>query len=875
MYREVLQHQPSHFDALHLLGVIAFQTRHTERAVELIGKAIALKPDYVEAHNNCGVALRDLKRPEDALASFDRAIALKPDYIDALNNRGNALLDLKRPAEALASFDRAIGLKPDYAEVHNNRGNALLDLKRPEEALASFDRAIALKRDYVDAHNNRGNALLDLKRPAEALASFDRAIALNPDYAEVHNNRGNALLGLKCPEDALASVDRAIALKQDYVDAHNNRGNALLDLKQPEEALASFDRAIALKPDYAEAHNNRGNALLDLKRPGDALASYDKAIALKRDYAEAHNNYGNALLDLKRPEDALASYDRAIALKPDYAEAYFNRGNALLDLKRPEDALATYNKGITLKPDHAEAYFKCGNALQDLMRPAYALSYYEKAIALKPDHARAYSRQGWVLAVLSRYDEAIAAYDKAFALDPGAEGERLNAKLQICDWSNIDSEFAHLIAAIRNGNSNTPPFIFLAIPSSSAEQLECAKLWVAKEFPYSDTPIWQGDRYDHDRIRVAYLSADFRDHPTSQLLVGVIEHHDRERFEAIGISFGPEEPNEMRTRLQGSFERFIDVKGRSNLDVAKLLRTLEVDIAVDLMGFTTHSRTAILAHRPSAIQVNFLGYPGTMGASYIDYMIADSIVIPESSQPYYAEKLVYLPNSYLPTSYQMDDSKHVSAGTLSNRVELGLPQKGIVFCCFNRDYKILPQVFDSWMRILSQVEGSVLWLFADNANAAANLRKEAAARSVDPQRLVFASHMSRPDHLARHRVGDLFLDTRPYNAHTTTADALWAGLPVLTCPGDTFASRVAASLLNAAGLPELITTTLEAYEQMAIELATDREKLAAIKHKLAINRLTAPLFDTKLFTKHIEAAYTAMYKRHQMGLPPDHIYVPQ
>ncbi len=298
----------------------------------------------------------------------------------------------------------------------------------------------------------------------------------------------------------------------------------------------------------------------------------------------------------------------------------------------------------------------------------------------------------------------------------------------------------------------------------------------------------------------------------------------------------------MRQRLQASFERFIEAQPYSDSQIANLIKELEIDILVDLAGFTTNSRTSIFAKRPAPIQVNYLGYPGTMGAEYIDYIIADRIVIPEDQHEFYSEKI-----AYLPSSYQVNDAKRSIADRAFTRTELGLPLTGFVYCCFNNNYKITPRVFDSWMRILKQVEGGVLWLLEGNAKAASNLRKEAVARGVDAERLIFANHMPLPDHLARHRLADLFLDTLPYNAHTTASDALWAGLPVLTCLGETFAGRVAASLLNAIGLPELISATLEAYEQMAIDLATQPENLAVIKRKLAENRRGTPLFDTKLF----------------------------
>ena len=740
LYREVLQQQPNHFGAWHLLGVIAVQTRHTEQAVELIGKAIALKPDYAEAHYN----------------------------------RGLALMHLKRSGEALASYDTAIALKPDFAEAHCNRGNVLGDLKRSEEALASYDQAIALKPDYAEAHYNRGLALMQLKRPEEALASCDQAIALKPDYAE----------------------------------AHYNRALALLSLNRPKEALANYDRTIALKPDYAEAHCDRGLALLNLNRPAEALASYDEAIALKPDYAEAHCNRGNALRDLKRFEEALASHDKAIALKPELAEAWFGRGIVFHYLKRYDDAFHAYDKALTLRPDLT-----------------------------------------------------------------GAEGLQLYIKYHLCDWRNIDAEGAHLISSLRNGNANTPPFPILAITSSPADQLQCAKLWIANKFPPSETPIWHGERYQHDRIRVAYLSPHFREHPLAFLMSGIFECHDKSHFDIAAISIGPNDNSELHKQLKGSFERFIDAEKYPDDQLAHLVRELEIDILIDLAGFTEGLRTSVFAKRPAPIQVNYLGYPGTMGAEYIDYMIADRIVIPNSQLKFYAEKIVHLPNSYYPTSYQLNDSRRITAPQAFTRADMGLPQTAFVFCCFNNNYKITPDVFDGWMRILKRVDGSVLWLLEANASAASNLRKEAGARGVDPERLVFAKPMSLPDHLARHRLADLFLDTLPYNAHTTASDALWVGLPVLTRIGETFAGRVAASLLTAIGLPELITATPQAYEELAIELANNPEKLAAISQKLANNRLTTPLFDTKLFTQHIEAGYTAMYERYQAGLPPDHIYI--
>jgi predicted O-linked N-acetylglucosamine transferase (SPINDLY family) len=598
-----------------------------------------------------------------------------------------------------------------------------------------------------------------------------------------------------------------------------------------------YREVLEQQPRHFDSLHMLGVIALQTRRAERGIELIRKAIGLNEKVAAAHDNLGKALLDLGRPGEALAGFDRATALDPGFAEAHVNRGNALVKLRRLEEALVSYQKAVALRPDHAEAHRNCGN----------------------------------IFSKLRRHDEAFAAYDKVLTLKPnlpGAEGHRLYARMHLCDWSRWEAECAHLISSVRNGHANTQPFIFLAIPSSSEDHLQCAKLWAASNYRASEKPVWQGERYDHERIRVAYLSADFRQHALSFLMAGMFECHDKSRFEVTAISFGVDDNSEIGQRVKASFERFVDARSYSDEQIADLIKALEIDIVVDLMGFTTDSRTGIFARRPAPVQAHYLGYPGTMGARYIDYLIADRVVVPDNQREFYSEKLVLLPDSYL-----VNDRKRAIADRTFTRTELGLPLDGFVFCCFNNNHKITPRVFDCWMRILGQVEGSVLWLFQDNAKAADNLKRQALARGVNAERLIFAGRMPPSDHLARHRVADLFLDTLPYNAHTTAADALWAGLPVLTCLGETFVGRVAASLLNAIGVPELITTTPEDYEALAVRLSTRPDELAAIRTRLEAHRLTTPLFDTQRFTAYIEAAYTAMHARHRAGLAPDHIAI--
>jgi len=435
--------------------------------------------------------------------------------------------------------------------------------------------------------------------------------------------------------------------------------------------------------------------------------------------------------------------------------------------------------------------------------------------------------------------------------------------MQLCDWRGLDDQSRRLLSRVRSGALIPLPFTIVMVPSTPADQLQAAKLAGQDRYPSAREPLWRGEKYRHDRIRLAYLSADFHDHATAWLMAGLFELHDRSRFETTALSYGPSVESEMRQRLQRSFDRFIDVREQPDQEVAVLIRRLEIDIAIDLKGFTQSARTNILALRPAPIQVSYMGYPGTMGADYIDYILADHFVIPDDHRQWYSEKVVYLPDSY-----QTNDSRRRIADRAPTRDEAHLPQAGFVFCSFNAAYKITPEFFTIWIRLLGAIEGSVLWLVEEGAATTDNLRREAAERGISAERLVFAPKVGNEAHLARHRLADLFLDTLPYNAHTTASDALWAGLPVLTCLGSTFAGRVAASLLTAVGLPELITTSLDEYEALALRLAREPELLSSFRSRLAKNRLTYPLFDTERHARHVEAAFTRMWEIHARGEAP-------
>ncbi len=733
-YEKVLELDPKHFDALHMLGVFAAQDGNFTRAAQLIGQAIGANAESVPAYYNLGYVLEELRQYATAVASYDRAIALKPDHFVAYNNRGVALKALHRLEDAVASFDAAIRINPGYAEAHHNRGMTLFALKQHAAAIDSYTNAIRIRPDYAEAHHGCGLALSALKNFKIAVVHFNQALSIRPNDAESHTNRGLALAGLRQYDAALADYDQALQLKPKLAEAHNGRGVLLQALGHIEAALASYDMAIVCEPNFAEAHYNRARLLRDLKRYSAAIEAYDRALQLNKN-------------------DALA------------------------------DAM------------------------------------------------------------------------------------RLHTKMQICDWRAHDKDVALLLKKIAQGENAVVPFPILTLVDDPAIHKRVAALYAAEVFPKNDVlgPIPKRPR--REKVRIGYFSMDFRDHPVARLLAEIVEAHDRSRFEVYGFSFGPDIRDRMRIRLESAFDKFIDVRDQSDEDTAALARRLEIDIVVDLAGHTRDSRTGIFAMRAAPIQVTYLGYPGTMGADYYDYIIENPVVIPEVDRHHYAERVVHLP------SYSPNDTSHALSDKVFTRADLGLPETGFVYCCFNNNFKISPTTFDSWMRILGCVPGSVLWLLEDNPDAANNLRNEAERRGIDSSRLIFSRRMPFGDYLACQRLADLFLDTLPYNAHTTTSLALWMGLPVLTCIGASFAARVAAGLLTEIDLPELITSTSAEFEDRAVALASNQRAMDDVRSMLARNLTTSSLFKPALYTAHLENAYAQMVDRYHADLPPEHIRV--
>ena len=597
-----------------------------------------------------------------------------------------------------------------------------------------------------------------------------------------------------------------------------------------------------------------------------ALRSYNSALAINPNDTDSLVNKGIILNKLKRHDEAIAQYDKALSVNPSCAEAWSNKGVSLDEMRRYEEAITHYDKALSLNPSYIEAWLNKGNVFTELKRYEEALSNYDMVLRLDSTYLEGWSNRAEALNLMKRHEESAESYLKALEVNPNGDyllGRAHHQMMLTCNWADYKNITEQIFERIGRGEKAAEPFGLQGISGSEGILKKCAEIYSNDKFPKL------GDRtnikkYDHKKIRIGYLCGEFRTQATTVLMARIWELHNKDRFEIYAFDNGWSDDSDYRHRIEEAFTGIYDISRMSDLEATTLIKSKEIDILVNLNGFFGLARQGIFSYRASPIQVNYLGFPGTIGTDYIDYIIADKIVIPPDSQQYYSENVVYLPNSY-----QANDDKKKFSSRKFTRAQLALPEKGFIFCCFNNTYKITPATFDGWARIMERVEGSILWLLANSQIVKDNLIKEALARGISADRIVFSESLELSDHLARHDLADLFLDNLPYNAHTTASDALWAGLPVLTLVGDSFAGRVTASLLNAIELPELITQNQEEYEALAIKLANNSQMLAAIKQKLDKNRLTTPLFNSAQFARHLEQAYTKMYERYQSDLPAD------
>ncbi len=835
-YLEVLLAEPQNPSALHRLGVVELRLGRPREAVILFQQSLAIAKD-LEVYLDFGSAMAAMARWDAAAAVYAAALRVAPASVDAHYGLALALHRQGRAQDAEPHYRKVLATHSHLGEVHNNLGVALQELGRFAEAAAAHREAARLDPADAGAWSKLGVALHRMGHGTEAEAAFRKAVGFAPGDAENWHNLTCLLDATGRPAEALAAGRVAVAL--DPASGRNwlALGNAAHAARRWREAWRAASAAVRLEPSDPAARNNLGNALRELGRPQDAVAQYRAALDLQPDFALAEINLALLLSSLRDAAGALAVLRALLARQPANGDAWRRLGRVLAEAARPDAAVAVLRNAVAIDPGESEAHVDLAMAAAMAGWSAVSVTACRRVLRLVPDHA-------------------------------AALGQLVHRQRLLCDWRDLDGLEARLLRRVREGAEGVSPFDVLSCASTLADQQAAAARWAAAKARAAvptarPQAVAAAVAARAGRLRIGYLSSDFREHAMGHLMVDVLETHDRSRFAVTAYSTGIDDGSALRRRLERGIERFVDLRRHTDADAARAIAADGIDILVDLTGFTTFSRSSILAARPAPVQVNWLGYPGTLGAEYVDYIVADPIVIAPGEEGFFTEQVVRLPDCYQP-----NDRRRVIAEATPTRADCGLPGDGFVFCCFNSPYKLTPALFDGWARILAAVPGSVLWLYAGDPQVAANLRREGEARGVDPGRLVFARPMPHAEHLARHRLADLFLDTLPYNAHTTASDALWAGLPVLTRRGTTFAGRVAASLLRAAGLPELIVDGQEAYEAAAVTLARSPGRLGDLRDRLARNRPVCALFDTPRFARHLEAAYREMWEIHRAGGAP-------
>ncbi len=799
------------------------------------------------------------------------------DSFDALNEAAlmfRAALDEHRNGNskhAMFLYQQILEKYADHTDTLHYLGVLYLQGGNFQSAIQLIKKSLAIDSRQADALSNLGYCFNALNRHHEAIEVCKSAIALQPTHDNGWTNLGVAQKGLGLFLEALHSYEQALALQPNNSIYIYNLGCVYLELERFERARELFEKCLELDDAFSEAHNNLSSCLLKLGQFKDALTHASRALDIRSNFPDAWGNRGSALNALGKLNDALFCCEQAISLQPSSASIWFNQAIVLSGLQRSSEALTSYEQALALSPDYCSAWFNRGVILNGLRQYKEALSSYDRALEIQPDNAETWFNRGVALNNLSRHTEAIESYERALELDSSLNftvGALIHSKMLICDWANLDSWLERLENGLAHQQLVSQPFPVLGLVDSPKLHRLAAQIY-AGSICDTESDLQGLDRRPRaKKIRVGYFSMDFRDHAVSHLVAELIDQHDRNVFEIYGFSFGIDTQDSMRKRLENSFDRFFDVREKNDSQITHLARELYLDIAVDLGGHTKNARPRIFTARVAPIQISYLGFWGTWGSRCIDYIIGDRVVLTSENLGEIIEKSIILPNQF-----QINPSGRPLSPSTPSRSSFGLPEKSFVFCCFNNSWKITPSVFQNWMRILKRTPNSVLWLYADNLIAKNNLRESARKCGLKPDRIIFAERAPRDKYLERYTCADLFLDTLPYNAGTTASDALWATVPVITQAGKSFASRQAASLLLSIGLPELVTESSEEYETLAIDLASNAEKLSEIKTRLIENRSTAPLFDTRLLTKHIEAGYQMAYDRYHSSLPPEHLYV--
>lgn len=875
LYKSILKSSTNNFEVIHLLGIIKIQLKQFEEATVWLNKAITIDPNNHSVFNNLGVCYKELKKYNEALNNFKKAVKIKPDYSEAYNNLAIVYKSLENYEEAIKSYNKAIKLKPDYAEAHNNLGLVFLKLKNLEEAKKNFQSAIKLKPNYAEAYSNFGITQNKLGETDKAKEYLEYAIKIKPDYAEAYNYLGTIVLKLEEKNKAKKYFEQSIKLKSSYADAYNNLGIVYNELGEIKKAKEFLEYAIKLKPDYAEAYNNISNVYLRLDEIKKAKESLEYAIKLKPDYAEAYNSFGLFYLNQEEPEEAKKYFEKAIKIKPNSGINYLCFGHYYEKIQEYAKAEFFYKKAIQLK--EYKAKIALGNLYLNLGDHEKAEVIYEDIIKFNSENAEVYFNRALNFSNIGKIDLALKNFKSAELLQPKIYDEQeklyafLYSKNKICDWDDYRKITNKLIKNLEfNKVKNATPYTFLTI-SDSLELINKIIKNKFEKYNINKKKIYLNINKNYkNKINIGYYSSDFKDHPVGHIFSELIKEHDKKNFEIKGFNLNSNlKKDRVTDEIIKSLNKYIDLEVKNYKNLINSSEKEKIDIAVDLVGFTAYGNVKAFTERLAPIQINFLGYPGTMGPAH-DYIIADTNIIPKANKNYYFEKIIYLPNLFLPTFTKYN----INSDLDNNFFNLKKNKEKIIFCNFSSFGKINPIIFKSWMRILYKVENSILWLLDADKIIENNLKKEALKNNINPDRIIFSKRLDFNEHVTKYKFCDLYLDTFPYNSHSTATGCLLSGTPLLTIEGEAFQSRVASSILKNLELNELICSNYEEYEYKAIKIANSETELKRIKeklnHKLTLNY---KVFDIKNYVKNLEKAYLKVYETNSNNLRLEDIFI--
>lgn len=871
-----------------LLGAIHFQLRNFSECIFYNQQCIRVDASFAESYSNLGNALKELCDYYSAIEFYNKAIKLKPRFCDAYNNLAGVYMQLGETEQAMETYNMALVLNPGLVDAHNNLGNLFKTQGDLESSKKCYLEAIRIKPDFAIAWNNLAGVFKDEGQISTAISYYKEATRLCPEFADAHSNLGNVLKEQNLLDEATASYKTAIRLRPDFAIAHGNLGTCQYDSGDVEQAIRTFKYALQLEPNYPDAYNSLGNAQRDIGLLEEAIQSFRSALRLKPDHPHAYNNLGNAMKDKGMVKEAVHCYVTAVRIMPKFAAAHSNLASLLKEQGKLEQALAHYHEAITIEPLFADAYSNLGNLYKDFGKTEEAVKCYATAIKINPDLAVAHSNLAAAYKDSGDVTSAIASYRRAIELKPDFSDAFVNlvhSCISICEWSTFEEDQARVAQILQEqlmeSDSFLPsiqPFHSLALPLSLQEMKQIAERYSRKAtdgVALAETRFNLRLKSRIQRIKVGYVSSDFGNHPVSHLMQSVFGLHNRERFEVTCYALTPSDKSRWRGRIETEVEYFKDISQLQVADAAQLIYNDGIHILINLNGFTKGAKNEIFALRPAHIQLSMLGFCGTSGAPYMDYLVADPTTIPPENRSFYTEKILYMPHTYIVNDHKQSARCVVDRNvqSLPTRERYGLSEDKFVFCNFGQLYKIDPTIFNTWMNILKRVQNSVLWLLKFPPDGEVNIRVEARKRGVREDQIHFSDVAANDEHLLRGGLADLFLDTSVCNAHTTACDILWSGTPLITLKGDRMSSRVSSSLMSAVGIPELVCDSYEEYEEMAVTLAEDSDKLFTFRRKLERSRDSCAAYDTERWVRNLEAGLNEIMGHLENDKTCEDIYV--